>query len=189
MKTQVLLLLLTAILLVNCQADKKESKASAEVPQDPIQMERLYYEISIDATPMVVYQVITGKATFEKWTAEFSPISTYEGSWDQGTEMKFISTMEDGSTAGMISLVRENRPNEYIGLTHIGMIQNGEEIREGPEIDIMKGAEENYSILPDGEGALLKIDTHTYADYKSYFEETWPKGLAVIKEMAESQNN
>ncbi|MEZ5056262.1 MAG: hypothetical protein R2879_04420 [Saprospiraceae bacterium] len=51
-------------------------------------MEKKYYKIEINAPAEKVYKTMLGlnnKKTYEQWTAEFNPTSTFEGNWEKGS--------------------------------------------------------------------------------------------------------
>ena len=151
-------------------------------------MERLHFEILIDAQPETVYNAITASDHFEQWTSVFSPTSRYEGNWEKGSKIKFLSTNKDGSISGMVSRIKENIPNEHISIEHLGFIQNGKEITEGEEAQAFKGALENYTLIKKGDLTELQIDSDSFSDYKEYFLKTWPKALQELKSICESKN-
>lgn len=39
--------------------------------------------------------------TYQLWTKEFNPTSTYEGNWQKGSEIFFIGTDQNGKRGGM----------------------------------------------------------------------------------------
>jgi hypothetical protein len=53
-------------------------------------MKKLQYKIDIQAPVAKVYATMLGlgdKSTYDTWTAEFNPTSTYEGSWERGSKI------------------------------------------------------------------------------------------------------
>ena len=50
-------------------------------------MEKMHFEQTINAPAEKVYDTMLGTKninTYEQWTAEFNPTSTYEGEWQKG---------------------------------------------------------------------------------------------------------
>ena len=146
-------------------------------------METLYFEIKINATAPKVYQSLMHQ--FQDWTSVFSPTSQCEGSWEQGTQMHFTSSEADGTSSGLISLVKENIPNELISLAHNGYSENGKMIFEGAQVELLKGAHENYSFQEENRITLLKVETDVLPDWKEYFIKTFPKALEKLKQICE----
>ena len=56
---------------------------------------------------------------------------------------------------------------------------------EGPEVEAWLGGLENFLFFETAVGCHLRIEMDMNEEFKSYFEETWPKALAIIKELAE----
>ncbi len=77
-------------------------------------METLTFIIDIDASVESMYNTMLDKASFRWWTSVFNPGSHYEGSWEKGSEIYFLSTQEDGRKSGMMSRIKENKPNEFV---------------------------------------------------------------------------
>ncbi|HSN35295.1 MAG TPA: SRPBCC family protein, partial [Arthrobacter sp.] len=90
-------------------------------------MEKLRYSVTINAPVQDVWTTMLDDATYREWTSVFNSDSYYEGDWNRGSEIRFLGPDGDGSLAGMIATVEENRPNELISLRYIGQIVNGED--------------------------------------------------------------
>jgi uncharacterized protein YndB with AHSA1/START domain len=145
----------------------------------------LYFEINIHAPREKVYQTMLGEETYGAWTAVFTPGSTFEGSWEKGSEIRFVAPNEIGEINGMVSRVAELIPNEKVSLEHIGFIQNGEEITEGKEVAKWSGAKEVYMFQQENDHTLLQVEMDSNAQYRDYFQETWPQALISLKEICE----
>ena len=149
--------------------------------------EPMHFEININANAEKVYQVMLDEKSYSEWTGIFNPSSHFLGSWEKGSKILFLGTDDDGSTGGMVSRIKENIPNKFVSIEHIGIVQNGKEILCGPKVDQWAGALENYMFSANDGNTLLKIDMDVDKDYKSYFAETWPKALDKLKEICEKQ--
>jgi uncharacterized protein YndB with AHSA1/START domain len=150
-----------------------------------LKMDTLHFEIFINAPVEKVYQTMIGENTYKEWTSEFNPSSNFRGSWDKGANIEFTGVDEDGSTGGMFSRIRENIPNIFISIEHLGMIHNNEKVTSGEGDNSWAGAHENYSFKSENGGTRLMIDVDTVREYKSFFEEVWPKALNRIKALCE----
>lgn len=122
---------------------------------------------------------------YREWTSIFNPGSSFKGSWEKGAKILFIGTDAEGNEGGMVSRIKENIPNKYISIEHLGLVGNGKEITSGPEVEAWAGALENYSFEPKDGGTQLKVDVDTNKEYTSHFDETWPKALEKLKEICE----
>ena len=87
----------------------------------------------------------------------------------------------------MVSRVAEHRPNEYLSLEHLGIVKNGVEDTTSAEVKQWAGARESYTLLENAGKVTLKIDMDTNDEHKKFFEETWPKALAALKDFSESR--
>lgn len=144
-------------------------------------MQRLEFEIVIDAPREKVWNTMLEEPTYGEWTAAFSPGSGFEGSWAEGSEINFV----DPSGSGMHARVVENREFEYVELQHIGMIADGKVDTTSPEIAEWAPALESYEFV-DADGAtLLKVLMETDPKHAPMFEELWPKALDGLKAIAE----
>lgn len=149
---------------------------------------KLKFSIEINALANVVYDKMLGLSdikTYEQWTAEFNPSSTYKGSWQKGAEIHFIGVDENGKRGGMVSRIADNVPNKFVSIQHIGIIAGEKIITEGPEVEAWSGAFENYSFEEISGKTILKVETDSNEEFKEYFLSTWPKALAKCKEICE----
>jgi uncharacterized protein YndB with AHSA1/START domain len=149
----------------------------------------MHFTTTIGAKPEKVYQIMLGEKTYTEWTAEFNPTSRFKGSWEKGAKIVFVGTDQDGVEGGMVSRIKENIPNRFVSIEHLGILQNGEENTTGPEVESWAGALENYSFAEKNGNTILIVDLKTQqkldANYKSYFLETWPKALDKLKAICE----
>jgi uncharacterized protein YndB with AHSA1/START domain len=155
--------------------------------ETPGQLETLNFEILINAKPEKVYDIMFDEGHYREWTAEFNPASRYEGSWEKGSKILFIGEDQDGNTGGMVSRIKENIPNQFVSIEHLGMIQNDKEITSGPEVEGWAGALENYTFTGINSKTLLSVEMDANHEYKDYFSEAWPKALDKLKEICETR--
>lgn len=150
-------------------------------------MQTLHFDIVINAPVAKVWDVMLGEATYQLWTAIFMPGSTFEGSWQEGAPIRFVSADENGKLGGMFSRIAANRPHEFISIEHLGVIEDGKEVSSGEEAEMWSGAHENYTFeaLDDGK-TKLSIDVDATGEFKEYMEDAWPKALQKLKELAEA---
>lgn len=156
-------------------------------------MNKMHFEIIIDAAPEEVYKTMLADKTYREWTKLFNPTSHYKGSWEKDSKILFIGTDEKGNEGGMASRIKENMPNRFISIEHLGLLENGVEKTSGPEVEPWSGGLENYTFTKHNEKTLLEIDliTKTKLDQNmsSYFKDTWPKALKKLKAICEQLNN
>ena len=151
-------------------------------------MKKLQYKKDINASAEKVYNTMLGIKnieTYEQWTAEFNPTSTYEGNWEKGSKIYFIGTDENGKKGGMVSEIAENIPFSFVSIRHFGILDGDNEITQGPEVEKWAGGLENYSFQETNGVTTVTIETDITEDYLDYFNSTWPRALNKLKELAE----
>jgi uncharacterized protein YndB with AHSA1/START domain len=145
-------------------------------------MERRQFKTTIDAPRQRVWEILWGEETYPQWTSAFSEGSHAKTDWKKGSRVLFLDAKGDG----MISEVTENRPNQFMGIKHLGVLQGGKEDFQIAKEKGWEGAVENYTLKTVGGQTELTIDQDIEEDYLKYFEETWPKALEKLKNIAES---
>jgi uncharacterized protein YndB with AHSA1/START domain len=148
-------------------------------------METLHFEITINAPVEKVYNLMLSEQSFREWTAAFNASSFYKGSWEKGSKILFIGVNNQGKEEGMVSRIKENIPNQFVSIEHLGILNGEEEITSGPAVDGWAGALENYSFKEEGGKTILLVDMDANEQFKTYFEQTWPNALLKLKEMCE----
>ncbi len=148
-------------------------------------MESLHFEISINASAEKVYNTLLDKKHYTEWTSAFNPTSYYKGSWEKGSKILFLGTDPNGNMGGMSSRIKENIPNKFVSIEHLGIIKDGVELTTGDEVESWTGALENYSFTQNNGTTLFSVDTDSNQEFKAYFIETWPMALNKLKEICE----
>jgi uncharacterized protein YndB with AHSA1/START domain len=141
-------------------------------------MEQLSYEIEINAEPEKVWSVLWSDITYRQWTTAFTEGSFYEGALEENSIVKFLDPKNNGMYSRVIKVI----PNETITFLHLG------EIYEGIEVAQEWGdATEAYFLEENDEGTLLRTVINTPAEFKSFFEEKFPKAMNIVKHLSENQ--
>jgi len=150
-------------------------------------MQKLTTSIHINAPVKKVWDTMLDPVTYAEWTAPFNPGgSTYQGNWEQGSEIRFIGPdPKTGEEGGMFSRIAENRLHEFISIEHIGIIKNGIVDTTSDEVKKWAPAFENYTFTEKDGGTEVVVEMDVDEDYKAMFEEMWPKALQSLKELAE----
>lgn len=164
------------------QAILNNFKKYVEAPEKP---ETLHFGITINASCEKVYMKMIHLESYKEWTAIFNPTSSFEGSWEKGSKILFLGTDSDGNTGGMVSRIKENVPNSFISIEHLGILRGEKEITSGPEVEGWAGAMENYTFTGNEETTLLSVDLDANQEFMTYFLETWPIALEKLKEICE----
>jgi hypothetical protein len=144
-------------------------------------MQKLTFSTTINAPKEKVWRTMLDDATYRQWTSAFHEGSYAVTDWQEGSKALFLTPEGDG----MVSKVITHRPNEYISVQHLGIVKKGVEDTESEEVKNWAGAMENYSIREANGSSTLTIEMDVTEDHKKYFEETWPKALSQLKQIAE----
>lgn len=149
-------------------------------------MERLQFKIEINAAASQVYNAMLARETYKQWTAEFNPTSDFEGSWEKGSTILFIGVSQEGKKGGMVAKIKENVPNSFVSIQHIGILDGDKQITEGPMVEGWAGATENYTFTEENGITNVTVDVDANEEYIAFFKETWPKALNKLRQIAES---
>jgi uncharacterized protein YndB with AHSA1/START domain len=144
-------------------------------------MQQLQFSITINAPREKVWNTMLDDATYRQWTSAFCEGSCYEGSWEQGSEIRFLSP----GGVGMIARIPENRPHEFISIEHRGLITNGVVDTDSEEAKSVAGAHENYTFTQNNGTTTVKVEIDTTPDYAEMFEGMWPRALQQLKALCE----
>lgn len=143
----------------------------------------------IDAPREKVWHTMLDNPTYGEWTKVFNEGSRYEGSWDEGSEIKFLGPSDadtDGGDQGMFSRIAENRAPEFISIEHLGIIKNNGDIdTTSDEVKKWIPAFENYTFNEVEGGTEVVVDIDSADEYAEMFNDMWPKALEALKEIAE----
>ena len=144
-------------------------------------MERHQFKTTINAPRERVWEILWGDETYPQWTSAFAEGSRAETDWKKGSKVLFT----DGKGEGMVSVVDDNVPNEFMSFKHLGVLKNGKEDTETAKEKGWSGAMENYTLKTVKNQTELTVDQDIEDDYKDYFLSTWPKALEKLKALAE----
>jgi uncharacterized protein YndB with AHSA1/START domain len=151
--------------------------------RDDLHMKTLHFAIVIHASRGTVWDTLFAPDTYRLWTVEFAEGSFFEGSWDQGTRMRFLVP----SGHGMVSIIAENRPQEFLSIRHIGYVKDGVEDTESEMVRNLAPAFENYSLSYAGLSTHLQVDIDVTPEFEEYMTTVWPKALARLKQLCEDR--
>jgi len=153
--------------------------------ETPNKRETLHFETTINANVGKVYRIMFDDTGWREWTAEFNPTSHYKGSWEKGSRILFLGTDHKGKVGGMASRIKENIPDKYVSIEHLGMVRGDIEINSEIETDDWSGAMENYTFTENNGRAGLSVELDSNEEFLAYLTDTWPKALSKLKEICE----
>lgn len=146
------------------------------------------YKVNINKPAHTVYDKMLGLTdinTYNGWTKIFNETSTIKGNWEKDSKMHFVGTDSSGNVGGMVSIIAENKVNEFVSIKHIGIVKGNEEILSGPDVEKWAGGHENYTFKNVNNQTELVVDIDVVPDYESYFDDNYPKALEKLKEICE----
>ena len=143
-------------------------------------MEKIQFKTVIDAPQEKVWELLWDHENYSKWTSAFAEGSRAETDWKKGSKVLFL----DGKGQGMVSVVADNIPNQFMSFKHLGMVRDGVEIVDTAETRDWAGSMENYTLKELDGKTELTVDLDISPEWKDYFVKTWPKALDNLKALA-----
>ena len=145
-------------------------------------MKILRYSITIQAPREAVWAAMLGPDTYRAWTAPFCEGSYYEGSWNTGDRIRFLAPNGDG----MVSVIAESRPPEFVSIKHLGFVKDGVEDTTSEAAAAWAPAFENYAFAEANGATDVTVELQMPPDLEAYMDETWPTALAKLKSICEN---
>jgi hypothetical protein len=146
-------------------------------------MKRLQFSVHVAAPSSVVWETMLGRETYNDWTSAFAEGSTYEGAWGAGDRIRFLAP--DGT--GVTSVIAESRPQEFVSIKHLGLVEGGIEDTESDAVRAWAPAYENYTFRQLDYATEVVIDIDVTPDSEGYMTERWPLALGRLKLLCESR--
>src|SRR6476620_9267221 len=104
-------------------------------------MEKMHFNLHINAPKEKVWSTLWEDASYRDWTSAFMEGSyAVTDNWKEGTKVLFL----DPKGSGMVSIVAENRPYEYMSFKHLGEVIDGVADTTTYKVTQWSGAFENY---------------------------------------------
>lgn len=145
-------------------------------------MHTLAFSEVIHASREHVWKTMLDLESYKIWTSAFCGGSYYEGSWNEGDRIRFLSP--DGG--GMISVIAASRPAEYLSIKHLGFVSGGVDDVTSDAVRAWAPAFENYTFVPLASGMRLDISVEVLDEYVDYMNDAFPKALQKLKALCES---
>ncbi len=141
-------------------------------------MTTLNFSTKINTSKEKVWEALWNDANYRKWTAAFMDGSYAETDWNEGSKISFLTPQGDG----MFSIIQKKLPGEQMTFKHLGEVKKGvEEPKEWGD------ATESYH-LDEANGVTelsVKLIMETTSEFEQYFNDTFPKALEIVKQIAE----
>ena len=149
-------------------------------------METLSYETVINAPKQKVWDILWGPETYNQWTQFFSPGSQMKSDWKVDGKTYFVNAEGEGMVSTIDSI---DEPNQII-FKHLGMVdKDGVEDTESMEVKQWSGCYEKYILIDYDGKTKLHAEVQTEKNWEEHMNEGFTKGLEVVKNLAENNNN
>lgn len=149
-------------------------------------MQKFHASIFINAPIEKVWHTMLDDESYREWASAFQEGSYYQGSWEEGSSIRFIGPdPETGALGGMVSRVVENRPHEFISVEHVAVLDDDIEDSASEEAKKWVPANENYTFVEKDGGTEVSVDIDLHEDHIAMFEKMWDDALERLKTLAE----
>lgn len=146
-------------------------------------MKTLEFKVDIKASAKKVWDTMLTPESYKEWVHVSWPNSFYVGTWDEGKDVKFLSSSGEGTLATLTKV----KPYELLEAKHVAvLLKDGSEDRESKVAEGWVGTTETYRFSEKNGNTELKITIKTSPDWEQMFSEGWPNALKKLKEMSEN---
>ncbi|WP_312767803.1 SRPBCC domain-containing protein [Epilithonimonas sp.] len=146
-------------------------------------MEKLKYQIEINATAEKVWDILWNEKTYSQWTYYFSPDSNMVTDWQVGGKTYFTDSSKKN---GMVSTIERIEEPKYLIFKHLGELHNGVEDVDSEKVKAWNGSLEAYFLDENNGKTILKVEVDSNDEFKEMFDNGFKKGLEVIKNISEN---
>lgn len=145
-------------------------------------MQTMTFTVHIKAPRERVWNTMLDADSYREWTRPFMEGSYYEGSWDEGATIRFLSPTGDG----MLATIERNQPHEFISIRHLGFVAQGKDDTTSEAVTSWAPAHENYRFEAVGGGTQVTVEQDMMDDYVAMMEVAWPKALEALRRLCEA---
>lgn len=146
-------------------------------------MKKINFTIDIHAPKQKVYDTLIDPELYKVWVHVAWPNSFYDGKWEAGEQLRFISPGNGGTAA----TVAEIRKGDYILLVHEAVLNP--DLTQDITSDAAKGwvgTTESYRFTESNGITHLVVEMLCNPEWVSMFEEGFPTALNKLKEICEA---
>lgn len=149
-------------------------------------MKILNLEIEINASAEKVWNSIVDETLYRAWAEEFQAGSYFEGGWNKGDAIYFLSLNEAGLKEGMVSEIAESDYPRFISIRHLGTIMDGIIDTTSDEVKAWLPCYENYTLEVLGEHKTrFVLEMESSEAYYDMFLEMWQRAMQKLKGICE----
>lgn len=136
----------------------------------------LNFSVEINASKQKVWETLWNDLSYRQWTSVFMEGSHAKSDWQEGSKILFVGPGGDG----MFSTIHKKVDNSQMIFKHLGEIKGGVETASD-----WADAFESYFLTEKDGATELKVELNSTEDFQQYFNDTFPKALAIVKQLAE----
>ena len=145
-------------------------------------MRKLEFSIHINAPKKLVWETMLNPTTYKEWVNVSWPGSSYEGKWQGGETIKFISPGQGGTAAQLI----EFQQYDHVTAKHVAVVNADGTLDTTSEIALgWIGTIERYTFIEINNKTELKVEAECTPEWEPMFNDGWPGALEKLKEMCE----
>ncbi len=144
-------------------------------------MKTLNFSIQINSPKQKIWETLWNDFTYRQWTSAFCEGSHVVSDWKEGSKTLFLDAMGDG----MSSVIDKIVPNDLMSFKHLGAVSKGVE-QPVDENSGFYGAKESYYLKQVGSSTELIVEVDATEDFETYLQQSFPKSLEKVKEIAEN---
>ncbi|MCE7040244.1 SRPBCC domain-containing protein [Dyadobacter sp. CY312] len=145
-------------------------------------IEKLVFEIDINAPREKVWQVLWGKETYGEWTKAFIDGSYFEGEIEQGKRVHLLSPSGEGMYSDVVVL----KENEQLIFSHIGYLKDKKELPLDKDMEAWTGSQEGYELTETPSGTHLRLELDNQKEFHDEMNKKFPLALRDLKRIAEA---
>lgn len=138
------------------------------------------FEVTINAPAAKVWQTLWDEGSYMQWTSAFHVGSYAKSDWKKGSKIQFLGPEGDG----MYSEIAQLETNKSMVFKHLGEIKNLEEQSEEESV-AWSGSTESYTLEETKGQTKLTVSVDFPSEMAAYFNDAFPKALAIVKELSE----
>ncbi len=147
-------------------------------------MEQLTFSTLIRAPRALVWYTMLDPQSYREWTKPFMEGSYYEGSWDEGATIRFLSP----SGEGMVARIARNQPQTFLSIEHQGFVSQGQDDTQSEAVKSWAPAYENYRFETEGDATRVTVTQDVLPDFAPMMSQTWPKALEALRLLCENSS-
>ncbi|WP_165823820.1 SRPBCC family protein [Pseudochryseolinea flava] len=145
-------------------------------------METITYKSTIDAPAKKVWDTMLNADTYKQWVSKSWPNSSYEGKWQEGTQIRFTGPGGGGTLAELV----EVKPHKRVLARHIAiLLDGGKEDRTSEMAKGWIGITEAYDFIEENGKTTVVVTIETNPEWKKMFDDGWPTALEELKKLSE----